>query len=102
MHNRDGTKNDFIEFRLSEVNYIDLWRETGSSTKVPSYHTSTGSFLAINTIKDISAAYNKFGFEPYDGSTIVNINNIKQASSYKTGSKIIFVDGTYVLVRKSI
>lgn len=102
MHGRDGTANDFVEFCLSEVNYIDLWRETGNSAKIPTYHTSTGSYLAINTIKDISAAYNKFGFKAYDSSTVVNINSIKQAESRRTGSKIIFLDGTYVLVRKSI
>ena len=102
MHGRDGTPNDFVEFSLSKVNYIDGWKETGNSAKIPAYHTSFGSFIALNTNKDISVAYRKFGFESYDTSTIVNVNNIKEASSYKTGSKIIFIDGTYVLVRKSI
>lgn len=102
MHGRNGTGSDFVEFKLSEVNYIDLWRETGNSAKIPTYHTSTGSFLALNTIKDISAAYSKFDFEPYDSSTVVNVNSIKEAISHKTGTKIIFLDGTYVLVRGNI
>lgn len=102
MHGRDGSPSDFVEFKLSEVNYIDLWRVTGNSTKIPTYHTSRGSFTALNTMKDISAAYNRFGFDTYDSSTLVNINNIKEIVSIKTGTKIIFFDFSYVLVRKGM
>ncbi|MNW52749.1 LytTr DNA-binding domain protein [compost metagenome] len=100
MFDRVGDNTDFVEIRLSDVNFIDLWSPTEHSAKVPAYHTSFGSFLALSTIKDISDAYFKYGFELFDRSTIVNVNNIKSIVPDNNGSKVIFYNDTYVNVRR--
>ncbi|OMF48635.1 LytTR family transcriptional regulator DNA-binding domain-containing protein [Paenibacillus peoriae] len=100
--NRAGDDTDFVEFELSEVNFIDLWSATNSSVKVPCHHTFHGSFLSLHTLKDISQAYYPFGFRCYDQSTVVNENKIEDVVPVKNGTKIIFTDGSYVVIRKKI
>lgn len=102
MHNRTGESTDFVEFLLDEVNYIDLWPPTNHSSEVPTFHTSQGSFVALSTIKDISVAFAKFGFESYDRSSVINVERIKELEPVKSGTKVIFDDDSYVFVRKSI
>lgn len=100
MHNRTDESTDFVEFLLSEVNYIELLRPTDSSAKVPAYHTTHGSFLALSTIKDISMAYEDKGFMKYDQSNVINSSRIKDRVVQHKGTKVIFHDGSYVIVRK--
>lgn len=100
MFNRVGDNSDFVEIRLSDINYIELWRPTENSAKVPSYHTSYGSFLALHTIKDISQAYSQYGFDSFDRSTVINKKKIKMMVPLPNGTRIIFKDGSYVMVRK--
>lgn len=102
MLNRVGDNSDFVEIRLSDINYIELWSPTENSAKVPSYHTPYGSFLALHTIKDISQAYSKYGFESFDRSNVINKKKIKEMVPLPNGTKIIFKDGSYVKVRKKI
>lgn len=102
MHNRTGEETDFVEFDLSEVNYIELWSPTEHSAKVPAYHTSHGSYFALSTIKDISIGYCRYGFAAFDRSTVVNKANIKQMIVEQNGTKIIFHDNSFVKVRKKV
>lgn len=97
MHNRTGDLSDFEYFYLKEVNYVDLWE-----SEIPSYHTSHGSYLALSTVKDLTAAYAGYGFESYDRSNVVNVDRIKELQRVKRGTKVIFQDGSYVIVRKNI
>ncbi|GKU76894.1 hypothetical protein L3i20_v212910 [Paenibacillus sp. L3-i20] len=100
MHNRTGDITDFVNYDLDEVNYIDLWEH--NSVEVPAYHTSYGSFIALSTLKDISSAYAKFGFESYGRSEVVNVSRIKDLKRAKGGTKVTFIDDTYVIVRKNV
>lgn len=100
MFDRVGDNTDFVELNLSDINYIDLWSPTKHSAKVPAYHTSSGSYLALYTIKDISQAYSIYGFESFDRSTIINKEKIKKYIPYNSGTQIIFKDNSYVIVRK--
>ncbi|QYK61795.1 LytTR family transcriptional regulator DNA-binding domain-containing protein [Paenibacillus sp. S25] len=99
---RAGDDSDFVEFGLDEVNYIDLWQPTKFSAKVPCHHTQHGSYLSLHTLKDISQAYYSFGFRSYDQSTVVNENKIEDVVPVKNGTRIIFTDGSYVVIRKNI
>ena len=67
-----GDESDFVMFDLCMVNYIDLYRPTDHSAKVPAYHTPCGSYLAISSIRDLAAGYKRFGFKRYGGSTVIN------------------------------
>lgn len=100
MFNRVGDNSDFVEIRLTDINYIDLWSPTEHSAKVPAYHTSSGSYLALSTIKDISQAYAKFGFESFDRSNVINKKKIKEMVPLPNGTRILFKDGSYVKVRR--
>lgn len=102
MFNRVGDNSDFVEIRFSDINYIELWSPTEHSAKVPAYHTPNGSYLALSTIKDISQAYAKFGFESFDRSTVVNKKKIKKMIPIPYGTQIVFKDDSYVNVRKKI
>lgn len=102
MHDRVGDDTDFVEFDLKEVNYIDLWKTTDHSSKVPAFHTNKGSFLALSTIKDIASAYYNYGFRSFDRSTVINVNNIKEFYPERNGTRIIFIDQSYVKVRKKL
>lgn len=102
IFDRVGDNTDFMEINLSDINYIDLWRPTNHSAKVPSYHTSFGSFLALSTINDICQAYEKYGFESFDRSTVINMEKVKKYVPATNGTRIIFDDGSYVKVRKKL
>lgn len=102
MHNRTGESSDFVEFYLADVNYIDLWEETNNSARIPAYHTSEGSFIALRTIEEISTAYASYGFESYGRSTVINESRIADLKPLKKGTKVIFVDNSFVNVRKSV
>ncbi|KKO51105.1 LytTR family transcriptional regulator DNA-binding domain-containing protein [Paenibacillus sp. DMB20] len=100
MFGRTDDLSDFVEIKLSDIKYIDLWSPTEHSSKVPAYHTSNGSYLALSTIKDISQAYAKYGFESFDKSTVINKKKIKSLIPINNGTKVVFTDDTYVNVRK--
>lgn len=102
MHGRTNESSDFVEFNLLDVNYIELWRPTEHSAKVPAYHTSHGSFIALSTIKDLSTGYRAYGFSAFDRSTVINNKKIKQMIVENNGTKIIFTDNSYVKVRKKV
>ena len=100
---RTGGVDDFVEFDLIEdVNFIYMYNPTEHSSKVPAYHTSYGSLLALSTLRDAGMAYKQYGFEAYDKSNIVNVNKIKELKEDKDGTKVIFVDGTVTFVRKKL
>ncbi len=102
MFDRVGDNTDFVEIKLSDIKYIELWSPTENSAKVPAYHTPYGSFLALYTIKDISQACAKYGFESFDRSTVINKKMIKKMVPLSNGTQIIFKDNTHVNVRKKI
>lgn len=102
MHGRINDISDFVEFDLQDVKYIDLWRPTEHSAKVPAYHTSRGSYLALSTIGDISKAYEKSGFQSFDKSTVINTSKIKKLVPTSTGTKVVFTDGSHVNIRKKV
>lgn len=98
---RTGGKDDFVEFDLSkDVNFIYLYNPTKHSSTVPAYHTSQGTLLAISTLKDVSIAYKQYGFEAYDKSNVVNKKRVKELKKDEDGTKVIFVDGSSVFVRR--
>ena len=99
---RIGDESDFVTFSISDVNYVDLYRPTDHSAKVPAYHTPYGSFLAISTIREISIGYKKFGFKRYGGSTVVNENRVSERIVDEIGTTIIFICGSRVHVRKKV
>ncbi|NEU27071.1 LytTR family transcriptional regulator [Paenibacillus polymyxa] len=99
---RKGDATDFVEFELSEVNFIDLWSATNSSAKVPCHHTTHGSYLSLQTLRDITQAYEPFGFSAYDQSTVVNENQILDIEPLRNGTKVIFKDGSHTIIRKKI
>ena len=101
MHGRTDEDTDFVEFDLMDINYIDLWSPTRNSAKVPAYHTFHGSYLALFTIVDISKGYRSYGFLAFDRSTVINLKNIKDLVPHKNGTKVIFRDNSFVIVRKN-
>jgi hypothetical protein len=100
LQNRTGELSDFVEFRLGEVNYIEMWKHTSNSAKIPIYHTPTGSYLAISTIKDLAAGYSRFGFKRYGGSTVINEKLVKEKIVEDCGTTIVFRCGSRVYVNK--
>ncbi|WP_028590312.1 LytTR family transcriptional regulator DNA-binding domain-containing protein [Paenibacillus massiliensis] len=102
LHDRDGTDSDFVEISLDEVNYIDLWQPTKSKEYCPAYHTSTGSYMSLRTLKDISRAYGKYGFKSFDRSTVINKNRIAHTERIVDGSNVYFEDGSFVRVRAKL
>ena len=102
MFDRVGDESDFVEINMSDINFIDLWRPTEHSSKIPAYHTPFGSFLALSTLQDISIAYAKYNFKIIDRSTVINSSNIKEIVPEPGGSKVIFKDDSYVNVRAKL
>lgn len=102
MYNRDGSDADFVEISLYDVNYIDMWQPTGSKNLCPAYHTESGSYLSLRTLKELSRAYVKYGFKMYDRSTIINEKMVKDVETDDHGSKIFFHDDTFVRIRRKL
>ena len=99
---RIGDESDFVTFDLTMVNYIDLYRPTDHSAKVPAYHTPDGSYLAISSLRDISAGYKRFGFKRCGGSTVVNEHRVMDRLVGDTETTIVFLGGSRVQVRKKV
>ncbi|WP_043890724.1 LytTR family transcriptional regulator DNA-binding domain-containing protein [Paenibacillus sp. Aloe-11] len=102
LDNQPGLLTDIStisEFSLHEVNWIDQFRRTAHSAKIPAYHTKDFSFLTLDRLKDLERAYSKFGFKRYDQSIIINEQRVQDKVSIKNGTRIYFVDGSYVIVR---
>lgn len=100
---RTGGIDDFVEFDLAkDVNFIYLFSPTEHSSKVPAYHTSHGTLLAISALKDVSIAYKQYGFEAYDKSNVINKRKVKELKEDSYGTKVIFIDGSSVYVRKKL
>lgn len=99
--NRVGDDSDFVIFDLCSVNYIDLYRPTDHSAKVPAYHTPDGSYLAISSIRDLAAGYKRFGFKRYGGSTVINEQRVAEKIVGDAETTIVFECGSRVQVRKT-
>ncbi|MFD1126592.1 LytTR family transcriptional regulator DNA-binding domain-containing protein [Paenibacillus provencensis] len=85
-----------------EVMAVELIKPTDYSGKVLAYHTDSGLFLSVNTLSDASNVYSPYGFESYDRSTLVNPAKVKGLKEHKRGTKVIFDNDTYVIVRKKL
>jgi len=97
VEGRSGEESDFEIFKLNEVNYINLIAYK-KSIQIPVYHTVNGSFAPLLTLRDISKALKKYGFEHFDKSTIVNTRRIK---GIKRGENVLllkFVDLSEITV----
>ncbi|RXZ84466.1 hypothetical protein EBB07_00115 [Paenibacillaceae bacterium] len=98
--NRNGDHSDFVVFELEKVNYITVDRPQKKGDHIPIYHTTSGSYAPITTLKDISVALGNFGFDYIDQSTIVNAKKIKRIEETPLGKDVTFVDNTMVNVSK--
>ncbi|MNO15483.1 LytTr DNA-binding domain protein [compost metagenome] len=99
IENRTGEDSDFQAFNLSEVNYISVYRRTKNSELLPVYHTIHGGYAPLLTLKDISQALQKYGFDYIDKSTIVNRNRIKRTRTTSDGQYVTtFVDNSEIAV----
>ncbi|MEK4141117.1 LytTR family transcriptional regulator DNA-binding domain-containing protein [Paenibacillus sp. FSL M7-0547] len=91
-------ENDFMVFSLQEINYISVFRPGKSSELLPAYHTSTGSYAPLITLREISLALKEYGFDYYDKSTIVNKNRVKHVRRDKGVKIVTFVDNSEVTI----
>lgn len=97
---RTGSNSDFVEFDLRKVNFVDLYRPTEHSSKVPAYHTPDGSYLALYSLKDIAAGYERYGFKRYGASTVINEKRIARKDVENSQTVVTFLCGSRVKVRK--
>jgi len=95
---RTGEETDFQVFSLYEVNYITVFRPRKSADLLPLYHTATGSYAPLLTLKDISSALKRYGFEHFDKSTIVNRNRVRYVRRTKGVVTVKFVDNSQVVI----
>jgi len=95
---RVGDESDIVEFRLSEVNYISVRRATKNKLQLPLFHTTSGDYFPLRTIKEVAQAYLIFGFVQADRSSIVNTRRIKHMNQERGNSFIEFVDGTIISI----
>jgi DNA-binding LytR/AlgR family response regulator len=100
MFDRVGDSSDIVALDLKDVNYVEVMRVNGNSSKVLVYNTPKGSHLAIHTLRDALLAYRSQQFELYDQSTIVNTKQIQNISPHPNGSIITFFDNSHTKVRK--
>jgi hypothetical protein len=101
MFDRAGDSSDIVKLDIDkEVNFIEVWRVNGNSSKVLTYHTSQGSYLAIHTLRDAVLAYRDQGFSAYDQSTVINKKMIKDISPHLNGSIVTFFDNSHAEIRK--
>lgn len=99
IENRVGDDSDFHAFNLSDVNYITVYRRTKNSDLLPLYYTTDGAFAPLLTLKDISKALKKYGFDYIDKSNLVNRNRIKRITKTEDGQHMAkFVDGVEIVV----
>lgn len=99
IENRVGDDSDFHLFDLSEVNYITVYRRTKNSELLPLYHTSSGGYAPLLTLKDISKALKKYGFDYIDKSNLVNRNRVKRITKTEGGQHITtFIDNTEIVI----
>ncbi|MBB6690786.1 LytTR family transcriptional regulator DNA-binding domain-containing protein [Cohnella xylanilytica] len=98
LDQRVGEASDFVEFRIGEVNYINVIRPKGKSHHIPIYHTSHGSYAPLLTLRDLSTALLPRGFEQMDGSILVNSARVKDKTMTDQGMIIIFDDDTTINV----
>lgn len=99
IENRTGDDSDFQVFELSEVNYISTYRRTKHSELLPVYHTATGDYAPLLTLKDISQALRQYGFDYIDRSNIVNRSRIKRTRISGDGQYIMtFIDNSEVAI----
>jgi DNA-binding LytR/AlgR family response regulator len=102
LDNRPTEISEIAEFSLYDVNWIDPFRRTAHSAKVPAYHTKDHSFVTLDRLMDLERAYSKFGFKRYDQSTLINEQRVQDKVAAKNGTRIYFVDGSYVIVRSKL
>ncbi|WP_020615793.1 LytTR family DNA-binding domain-containing protein [Paenibacillus daejeonensis] len=95
---RKGDETDFKVFALSAVDYIDLYRPRTSSSLVPVYHTASGSYAPLMTLKDLSQALADYGFVQYDRSKIINNSRVKKIERVGKELRITFIDNVEILV----
>lgn len=95
---RTGEDSDFAIFPIDSVNYISVFKAGKSAETLPAFHTSTGTFAPLITLRDISAALKQFGFDYYDKSTIVNKHRIKKRKRVKGVLTVTFVDNSEINV----
>lgn len=99
IEDRTGTDSDFVIFDLSTVNYISTYRRTRNSPLLPVYHTTDGGYAPLLTLKDISKALKKHGFDYIDQSNLVNRSRIKRIRPTRDGQYIAtFIDNTEIAV----
>ncbi|WP_430184724.1 LytTR family transcriptional regulator DNA-binding domain-containing protein [Paenibacillus jamilae] len=102
LDNQPGQLTEISEFSLDGVNWIDQFQRTAHSAKVPAYHTKDYSFVTMDRLMDLERAYSKFGFKRYDQSTLINELLVHDKVPSKNGTRIYFVDGSYVIVRSRL
>lgn len=85
-----------------EVMAVELIKPTDYSGKVLAYHTDSGLYLSLNTMSDARKVYSPYGFESFDRSTLINPAKVKGIANHKKGTKVIFENDTYVIVRKKL
>lgn len=101
LFNRAGDDTDFCEFSQDIVNYIDLYRPTDHSAKVPVYHTTNGSYMALTTINDIAKGFRRYGFVRHT-STVINESRIADKQPLDGGTLVVFVDGQKLFIKKNL
>lgn len=96
IKDRTGEESDFQTFSLFEVNYVTVLRPKKSAELLPVYHTPSGSYSPLLTLKDISSALKRYNFEHFDKSTIVNKSRVKHVRTTNGVVKVRFVDGSEI------
>lgn len=96
VEKRTGEESDFVIFSLDDVNYINVHRPRKSSDLIPVYHTSEGAYAPLLTLRDISFALKKYGFDYFDKSTIVNKKRVKHIKRSKGALIVEFVDNSEI------
>ncbi|MHA7967744.1 hypothetical protein ACX93W_26885 [Paenibacillus sp. CAU 1782] len=102
LFDRVGDETDFFEFPPEIVNYIDLYRPTNHSAKIPVYHTPYGSYMAVHTLNELAMAYRRYGFVKHGKSTVINERRIAEKQPVDCGTLIIFVCGQKLYINKKL
>ncbi|QDX91038.1 hypothetical protein EEL30_00725 (plasmid) [Brevibacillus laterosporus] len=96
---RFGT-NEIEDFKIEEVNKVDLFRPKNSKNGILQYHTNKGKFLGLTTLEDVGQKWEKFGFMQLDPVNVVNINAIKYIVDDSFSIRVYFEDGSYAEVSR--